>query len=205
MTTPTPHLVPLDRSHARQVADLHAEGISSGFLSSLGRGFLTQLYTAIPRCPSGFGFVALDEQENVQGFIACAESTGALYKQALRRRAFQMAFPILGYLIRPSVIKRLINTLRYPSKVGDQVPPAELLSIVVTPVLRGQGAGKALVAAAGEEFRNRGIDQYKVAVWDQNERANAFYKSCGFEFALQREHHGLGMNVYVMDLPIASD
>jgi ribosomal protein S18 acetylase RimI-like enzyme len=203
MTTPAPHLVPLDRSHAKQVADLHAEGIATGFLSSLGRGFLTQLYTAIPRCPSGFGFVALDEHENVQGFIACAESTGALYKQALRRRAVQMAFPILRFLVRPSVIKRLFNTLRYPSEVGDQVPPAELLSIVVTPALRGQGAGKALVAAATEEFRKRRIDRYKVAVWDQNERANAFYKSCGFEFALTREHHGLGMNVYVMDLPTA--
>lgn len=204
MMDSTAQLVPLDRLHARQVARLHAEGISSGFLASLGHHFLTQLYTAIPKCGAGFGFVALDAAGDVQGFIACTESTGRLYKQAMRRRFLQMAWPIMRYLVRPSVIKRMIATLRYPTQVGGNVPAAELLSIVVTPALRGQGAGKALVAAASDEFRRRGIDRYKVAVWDQNERANAFYKSCGFEFALAREHHGLGMNIYVMDLTSAS-
>ena len=200
MTAPAPHLVALDRSHAKQVAALHAEGIASGFLASLGQGFLTQLYAAIPACPAGFGFVALDEAGDVQGFIACASSTGTLYKQSLRRRFLPMAWPLLRFMLRPSVIKRMINTLRYPAEVGDAVPAAELLSIVITPALRGQGAGKALVAAATDEFRRRGIDRYKVAVWDQNEGANAFYKSCGFEFALAREHHGLGMHLYVRDV-----
>ena len=200
MTDSAAQLAPLDRTHARQVARLHAEGISSGFLASLGHGFLPQLYTAIPKCDAGFGYVALDDAGDVQGFIACTESTGRLYKQAMRRRFLQMAWPVMRYAVRPSVLKRMIATLRYPAEVGDEVPAAELLSIVVTPALRGQGAGKALVAAATDEFRRRNVGRYKVAVWDQNDRANAFYKSCGFEFALAREHHGLGMNIYVMDL-----
>jgi ribosomal protein S18 acetylase RimI-like enzyme len=118
----------------------------------------------------------------------------------MRRRLLPMLWPVLKYMVRPSVIKRMIATLRYPAQVGDDLPSAELLSIVVTPALRGQGAGKALVVATSDEFQRRGIQRYKVAVWDQNERANAFYTSCGFEFTLTREHHGLGMNVYVMDL-----
>ena len=38
-----------------------------------------------------------------------------------------------------------------------------------------------------------------MAVWEGNKPANAFYKRCGAELALQRKHHGLGMNVYVID------
>ena len=63
---------------------------------------------------------------------------------------------------------------------------------------RGRGVGQALVAAAVEEFRRRGIDRFKVAVWAGNDTANAFYKRCGFELALQRKHHGLPMNVHVL-------
>jgi RimJ/RimL family protein N-acetyltransferase len=47
--------------------------------------------------------------------------------------------------------------------------------------------------------------QVKVAVWAGNEPANAFYRKCGFELAVQREHHGLPMNVYVIDIPPAAE
>lgn len=184
------------------VAMLHEQGIHTGFLSSLGRRFLRQMYRAVPSCPAGFGFVWQEAPGNVQGFVACAESTGRLYKQALLRRGVLMAASIARFLLRPTVLKRLVETLRYPAQVGPDLPPAELLSIVVSPDARRKGVGKALVDAMVSEFACRGIPRVKVAVGADNEEANAFYQRQGFKLALTREHHGLPMNVYVLEIGV---
>jgi ribosomal protein S18 acetylase RimI-like enzyme len=191
---------PMQKDHAPDVAELHRIGIDTGFLSSLGPMFLRQLYEAVPSCPSGFGYVWQEPDGRVLGFIACAESTGKLYKQSLLRRGVLIALPLLRFLVRPSVIRRMYHTWRYPSQVGDDLPVAEVLSIVVSSDASGKGVGKALMKAAFEEFRRRGIAGAKVAVGANNEVANGFYRSCGFELAVTREHHGLPMNVYVSDL-----
>lgn len=191
-------VVPMTKKHASAAAELHRTGIDTGFLSSLGHGFLTQLYKAIPSCPSGFGFTWKEPSGEVLGFITCAESTGAVYKQSLIRRGALMAIPIIRFLIRPSVIRRIIHTLRYPSQVGDELPQAEILSIAVSANARGKGVGKALMTAAFEEFKRRGIKSAKVAVAASNETANKFYEKCGFKLALTREHHGLPMNIYTV-------
>lgn len=188
----------MTKAHAEAVADLHQSGIATGFLSSLGRTFLRQLYRAIPTCPAGFGFVWV-EADNVLGFIACAEDTGRLYKQALRRRGLWMAIPLIRFLCRPSVIRRMIQTLRYPSTCEADLPWAELLSIVVAERGRGRGIGRALVSAMGEECRGRGIARARVAVWTGNEPACRFYEQCGFVLAQTREHHGRPTNIYVID------
>jgi len=188
---------PLAKTHARAVAELHRTGIRTGFLSSLGSMFLRQLYAAIPSCPAGFGRVWQEPGGEVLGFIACAESTGRLYKQGLWRRGVRMALPLIRFAVRPSVIKRIWQTLRYPSQVGDDLPPAEVLSIVVSEAARGKGVGKALVCSAFDELARRGMDAVKVAVWAENDPGNRFYQSCGFALALTREHHGLPMNIYV--------
>jgi ribosomal protein S18 acetylase RimI-like enzyme len=192
------HVVTITKRHARQAARLHRDGIGTGFLSSLGLAFLRQLYIAIPRCEVGFGYAWEEADGEVLGFVACAESTGRLYKQALRKRGPWMALPLLRYLLRPSILRRMWHTWRYPSQVGDDLPAAEILSIAVSSAARGKGVGKQLMQAALTEFARRGCTHAKVAVWAGNETANAFYQRCGFELALTREHHGLPMNLYTI-------
>ena len=193
-----PPVAAMLKRHAADAARLHAEGIDTGFLSSLGRGFLRQIYKALPACPVGFGYVC-QEAGRVIGFAASAESTGRLYKQALKRRFFPMLWALKWHVLSPAKVKRMWQTLRYPAEVGADLPGAELLSIAVDASGRGKGVGKALLAATAEEFKRRGIERFKIAVWAGNEAANAFYSRCGAELALQREHHGLPMNVYVFD------
>jgi len=190
---------PLEKRHAAAVAALHRLGIATGFLSSLGERFLRQMYAAVPSAPAGFGFVWEETDGRVLGFVACAESTDRLYKQALLRRGVLMALALLPRCLRPSVIRRLWETLRYPSEVGEDLPVAEVLSITVAEEARGRGIGSALVDAAFEEFRRRNISRVKVAAWAGNEAANRFYHRCGFRLALTRDHHGLPMNLYVRD------
>ncbi|MBN2295735.1 MAG: GNAT family N-acetyltransferase [Pirellulales bacterium] len=193
-----PPIVPLNEEHAVVAAKLHQNGIETGFLSSLGQSFLKQLYIAIPLCDCGFGYAWQEPDGEILGFIACAESTGRLYKQALRRRGIWMAMPLMRYLLHPSVLRRMWHTWRYPSQVGEDLPAAEVLSIAVSSEARGKGVGKALMQAALAEFAQRGINKVKVAVWEGNEAANSFYKRCGFELALPHKHHGLPMNIYTI-------
>jgi len=195
----TPDAVrPMTADHARAAAELHRRYIRTGFLSKLGGGFLRHLYAAIASSPSGFGFVCEDDNGEVLGFVACAENTGKLYRQSLLRRGLFMAFAIIRYLVRPSCIKRMLETLRYPAEVGSDLPQAEVLSVSVARRARGRGIGKLLLKTALAEFARRGIDRAKVAVSADNSGARAFYKCCGFRLVLTREHHGLPMNVYAI-------
>jgi ribosomal protein S18 acetylase RimI-like enzyme len=196
----TPQVLPLTKQSAPLAARLHRECIPTGFLSNLGPGFLRQLYKAVAACPAGFGFVAQDADRTGLGFVACATSTGKLYKQALLRRGPLMALPLLRYAIRPSFLKRMYHTLRYPAQTAQDLPPAEILSIAVSQNARGQGAGKALMNAALDAFAKRDIPNVRVAVWAENKVANAFYQRCGYRLAHTRKHHGLDMNIYVTDL-----
>lgn len=111
-----------------------------------------------------------------------------------------MAALLMKHAFRPSVIRNLLETWRYPNQLGGDLPSAEVLSIAVSEPARGKGIGKALMHAALDEFRRRGIDRVKVAVGDTNQTANAFYRRCGYHLAAEREHHGLGMNIYVISL-----
>lgn len=193
-------VIAMTKQHARSAAQMHRTSIPGGFLSGLGSMFLTQLYAAIPSCPSGFGYVWQEEDGRVAGFIACAENVGKLYKQGLLRRGVLMALPLIRFVLRPSVMKRMWQTLRYPAETDQQLPQAEILSIVVSSEARRKGIGKALVQAALQEFDRRGAQRAKVAVGADMDPANRFYRRCGFELALTREHHGLPMNIYVIDL-----
>jgi ribosomal protein S18 acetylase RimI-like enzyme len=187
------------KSDAAAVAELHRVGIHTGFLSSLGSAFLKQLYAAIPACPGSFGFVWVDHDREVGGFIACALSTGRFYRQALLRRGVLMAIPLARFIFSPSIIRRMWETLRYPSQAGEDLPRGEVLSIVVAEGARGKGVAGALMVAAMEEFARRGVESAKVVVWSENEVANRFYRKCGFKLVLQRQHHGLDMNIYAVD------
>ncbi len=198
MSEPNP-IRPLVKRDARAVAELHRRGIDSGFLSTLGAGFLRQMYKAITMAPAGFGYV-WEQDGQVLGFVAGAERTGKLYKQALLRRGLLMGLAAMGSILRPARLRRIIETLRYPAETEQDLPGAEVLSIAVSEQARGKGVGKALMKTALEEFRRRGIEKLKVAVWADNEPANQFYKQCGFRLAQTRKHHGLAMNLYVIEL-----
>ncbi len=192
-------LHPLAKRHAGAAAKLHQHRISTGFLSSLGPFFLKQLYAAITSCASGFGYVWEDPDGNVLGFVACAENTGKLYKQALLHRGILLGVPLIRHALRPRTIRRILETLRYPGEVTGDLPDAEILSIAVSQQCGRRGIGKSLIRASLEEFARRGITRVRVAVWAGNESANKFYSSCGFTLSMTRKHHGLPMNVYVAE------
>lgn len=190
-------LRPLKTDDAAHVAQLHIEGISSGFISSLGQAFVTKLYEVIAASEDSFGLVAEDSGK-VVGFVAFSSNLSSLYKFVLWHGGAKMFFLLAGKMFSFSRLKRIVQNILYPSKMAKlELPQAELLSIVIAPKARGQGLAPELVQAGLNECANRGIDKVKVLVADANKSANKLYRKCGFEMARRINSHGVASNIYV--------
>jgi ribosomal protein S18 acetylase RimI-like enzyme len=191
-------ILPIKPEHAIQIARLHKEGIPTGFLSSLGEGFLADLYQAISQSPDGFGFVVRDEK-GIVGFVAFCSNLRQLYKQVCRRKGFKLLFILIPKIFSLRTIQKIYENIFYPKRTKSlNLPDAELLSIVVSPNCRGKGFARSLIEAGLQECHNRGILQIKVLVADSNQPANHLYQQVGFKLATKIENHGVVSNVYVI-------
>mgnify|MGYP000883075912 CR=1 FL=1 len=187
----------LAKIHAPEAAQLHILGIESGFISSLGLDFVTALYEAIAESKSSFGFVTC-EGEEVIGFVAFTENINSLYKSIIWKKGFKFAFLLGSRLFSWTRLKRIWETLLYPSRVkADDLPAAELLSIAVSPQARGKGIASQLIEAGIAECRKRGMDRMKVLVGANLVAANKLYLKCGFEKAGEIMNHGALSNIYL--------
>lgn len=175
---------------ALPIAQLHVRRIDTGFLSTLGAGFLRLLYEALIGSPHGSVFVA-ETEDGVIGFIAGTEDTAGFYKEFLRRRFLSALLRLLPSLLRWSTWRRLWETLRYGGDGGEVA--AELLSMAVAPSASGSGLGFRLVGRLQEWAEARGIEAMKVVVGDGNTPAISLYEKAGFGEATRYEiHRGVG-------------
>jgi GNAT superfamily N-acetyltransferase len=191
-------IIPMTSEHAAQVARLHIEGIKEGFIGSLGSKFVYYLYQAIVESDKAFGFVAV-KGDKVLGFVSCAENTGTVYMMMLKRNFFRLFWAYLPKILHLKNIKKVAETLLYPVRSRNVLPPAELLSVVVAKEARGLGLGGKLVEASKEEFRRRGVTVFKTTV-DELFPANDFYKHIGFKHVGKCYHHGDMHNTYVLEI-----
>ena len=100
---------------ATSIASLHMHEIDQGFLSELGLRFLTMFYPSA--IESGSGFCIVGEQEGeIVGFVCGTTSLSSLYKAFLMRHTVQAIPVILPKLFNVQRIKKIVETLLYPSK-----------------------------------------------------------------------------------------
>jgi ribosomal protein S18 acetylase RimI-like enzyme len=171
---------------ARRAAQLHASGISEGFLPRLGPRFLTRLYRCVVKDDRSFLFVA-EEQGRIVGMIAGTEDVHALYRRFLRRDGL-----VATIVAAPRVLRHagaVLETLRYGGSSGTDLPPAELLAVAVDGAARGRGLGRELVDALNSEFERRAISSSKVVVGATNDHALHLYRGCGYRDASTVEVH----------------
>jgi ribosomal protein S18 acetylase RimI-like enzyme len=185
---------------AAAMARLHRESLPTAFLPTLGDRFLRRLYGAMTRDADAVALVA-EERDLVVGFAAAVPSIATFYRRFVRRQGIASALVAAPHLARPSVVRRLIETARYPTRL-DGVPDAELLSIAVDPSCRSRGVGSALARAAARALAEQDVREFKVVVGAENDGANRFYEGLGFRsvgpVAL---HAGVPSNVWVTACP----
>jgi ribosomal protein S18 acetylase RimI-like enzyme len=201
----TMNIRPLSPPDAQQVARLHIDGIGTGFISSLGDEFVTKLYRAIAMSEFGFGLVA-EYDGQILAFVAFTSDLSGLYKSVLRYGGIGLIWLLLRRTLSLQRIKRVFQNVFYPSKtVKQDLPRAELLSVVVANEARGRGLATELVKKGLQECARRGIHNVKVLVAADNEPANKLYRRCGFEIASRVDSHGTPSNVYVCNTTQMND
>lgn len=65
---------------------------------------------------------------------------------------------------------------------GRYAAPVELQRLYVAMEAQGRGVGRALVVAAEGVMREEGFETAWLGVWERNGRAQALYRSLGYEF-----------------------
>ncbi len=188
--------VRIETKHTAQLAKLHIQGIKTGFISSLGEDFVTELYKAVADSKCSFGFVAVEDGK-VCGFAAFSTNLNSLYKFTLRQKGFKFAFLIIHKVLSLKIIKRAFETLIYPLRIKKMKLPFStvLLSIAVDTESRGKGLGKKLLQMGFEECRKRGVESVRVLVGADNKPANNLYQNCGFKLLKQIYNHGVLSNL----------
>jgi GNAT superfamily N-acetyltransferase len=182
----------LEKRDWLQVGLLHRRSIRTGFLSTLGEGFLSRLYGAIASHPGSCVIVERGGDGAVLGFVSGALSVRACYAWVLRRHFLSLGFRLVPRLFS---LKRMIETLRYGKGAGPELP--ELLSMAVSEQARGKGIGKRLVLLLEQWFIQKGVTgEYRVVTYALDPQSNAFYRNAGFSFHHEFLLHGNRMNEY---------
>ena len=183
--------------HTGQVAALHIQCISTGFISSMGIDFVTSLYDAIVKSKSSLGVVAV-RNEKVIGFVAFTTNLNKLYKSIIRRKGLKFALLLAGNVLSLRRIKKIFETLFYPARMKKMnLPSAELLSIAVAPEEQRKGLAGQLIEKGLRLYRKTGVDKVKVLIGADNKAGNKLYLKSGFELVGQIVNHGVLSNIYV--------
>lgn len=187
----------LQVAHAGQVAALHIQCISTGFISSMGIDFVTSLYDAIVKSKSSFVIVAV-RNEKVLGFVAFTTNLNKLYRSIVWRKGFKFTLLLAGNMWSRKRIKKIFETLFYPSRIKKMnLPAAELLSIAVAPEEQRKELAGQLIEKGFRHYRKTGVDKVKVLIGADNKAGNKLYLKSGFELIGQIVNHGVLSNIYV--------
>ena len=187
----------LQVEHTRQVAALHIQCISTGFISSMGIDFVTSLYEAIAQSKISFGVVVVRD-DKVLGFAAFTLNINKLYKSVVWRKGLKFALLLAGQMLSITRIKKMLETLFYPSRIKNMnLPSAELLSIAVASEEQRKGLAGKLIENGLQHYKKTDIDKIKVLIGVDNKAGNKLYRKYGFELAGQINNHSVLSNIYI--------
>ena len=158
------------------IAALHAELVPSSLWAELGDGFLEALYGSLVRDPRFVSFV-YDTPEGIGAFLAGSSDTAAMLRATAKRDGCAIAVRALPAL-RPSLLRRLLETGRYP-RVRGSVGAGESLFCAVRPELRRQGIAAGLHEALERVLRAQGIDRLIVTTEASNPDAHEHLRALG--------------------------
>jgi len=187
---------------AEIAALLHMEGQPGTFLTTLGKDFLTALYTELGDSPWGLAFVATqDRNGEVVGIIAGSTDTHALFKDLIWKRGLHLAIPVLRRALgQPSLLTKVLQTLFYPNKLHAKPGDAEFLFIGVSGRARRQGIGTRMLEELIQACREQGATGLLSTVDVTNPRANPFHVKWGFKIIDSLLLYGRKMNLYYLPL-----
>lgn len=185
----------------KKIAEFHKTYIEKGFISSLGERFLTVLYQSMNNSKYSFCLV-YKEDDRFKGFVSGSVNIKKFYLEFILNHFLKIVIILFPKLLSIKFLIKILETLMYPTKKTNyKLPDAELLSIVVEQEFQGTGVSELLFLSLINEFKKRGINEFKVVVGDNLERAKRFYEKMGGVLASKIEvHKGEVSSVYVFKI-----
>lgn len=188
-----------------QIVQVHLLAFPGFFLSLMGARFLQLLYRGFLTRPGGQVWVAVpvDQPSRVCGVVAGVWQPAGFFRQLLRQQWLAFALASLGPLLRrPWLVGvKLWSALVYRGESLPDFPDAALLSSLgVHPDCHRQGLGRQLVQHFLDQARQAGLPGvYLTTDKKDNEGANHFYITCGFQSAgVCKRPHGRILNRYLI-------
>jgi ribosomal protein S18 acetylase RimI-like enzyme len=184
-----------------ECARIHCEEIKGGFLPSLGVRFLSGMYDFIANNPKTFLYVAIDGAQ-VIGFICGSVNNGSILKQFVFAKGLSLAPILLSKLIRPRILRKVWETLRYTSGSHNlDLPMSEVLNFCVSSSQQGKGVGGKLFSELCKEFKNRDVRAIRIITGSEQKSAQGFYDKLGAKKVGELEvHAGVSSIAYMYDL-----
>ncbi|MGH2785756.1 MAG: GNAT family N-acetyltransferase [Actinomycetota bacterium] len=168
-----------ERGDAGWLAALHTQSLPNAFLPTLGPAFMRRLYLALVKDPGGVVLVAEKDGRRV-GMASGVASVPAFYKRFVWRHGLRAALAAGTRLLRPGVLRRLRESVSYPSMTSGY-PDAEFLTWNVEPDGRGQGLGVRLSHEMVARLCAQGATQVKAFAYADNETLNHVFTKTGWE------------------------
>ena len=184
----------------RDVVELHKQEINQGFLSSLGDKALDLLFLHAAESKTGVLLIAKDKAEGETcGFLLGSLNTGKFYKDFLLKKSFSAFICLIPKLLSPAKIRKILETLFYPTKKNMQnLPDAELLDIAISKERQGTGLAQHLFAEFSNILSKLSIEEFKITTGESLVRAQRFYETLGAKRVKTIEvHRGQKTIVYI--------
>jgi len=192
-------IVPLAKSHVRDVARLHCETLT-GLLTELGEPAARAFYSGSVRVGSARGFVDA-EGGTILGFVFGSVRPADLKKEIFRRNPFgTVAGLVSGSLRKPSAFGFLLKSFKGPDEGTYDSACAELTYLAVAQGSRKSGAGRRLVEAFSGAMRDAHVPSYELSVDGDNAGAIRFYETLGFKLVGRYREFGIAHGRYRLEL-----
>ncbi|WP_338140595.1 GNAT family N-acetyltransferase [Candidatus Kuenenia sp.] len=120
------------------------------------------------------------EDGKIVGFVSGVISIRGFYKEFFKKNFIKGTVYLLPKLLKPVTMRKTLETLFYPAKKENDLPDAELLSIVVEENYQGKGVARKLFIKLVDEFKTRGVFRFKVVVGSNLIAACRFYEKNGW-------------------------
>jgi colanic acid biosynthesis glycosyl transferase WcaI len=192
----------MHRDDLNEVVRLHIRSFPEFFLTSLGDGFLFELYSDFMKESSSICKV-IEYEGQINGFTVGSLNPGGFFKKMLWQRWYFYLFYARKALFKNpvSVSRKLLFAIQYRGERPQKLSNAALLSsIVVNPDMSNSGFGSKLIRAFCQEAFLRGADAvYLITDKFNNDPVNTFYIKNGFQLESTFEKtRGRMMNRYIL-------
>lgn len=164
--------------------------------NQLGPEFIEVYILAAYQAKNSFALSVIKNEKIIGFAIASTHPFEIFQKMILTHPVKLIKIFILSLVKTPALLKDLIQLFIIQFEHADKIKP-ELLTIAIDRDFQGQRVGSKLINKIKDEFRERGVNCFKVGVWQEMEKPNQFYQKTGAKFYYAVSLYNQTFNYYI--------